>query len=86
MAHKKASGTTQNVHDSNPQYRGVKMYGGQHAEPGNVLVRQCGTKIRPGVNVGRGSDDTLFATEEGVVTYTVRSGGRKFVSVVPEEI
>lgn len=86
MAHKKGAGSTQNVHDSNPQYRGIKMYGGERARPGNIIVRQCGTRIHPGINVDRGKDDTLFATENGVVTFTRRGGGRKFVSVVPDEV
>lgn len=86
MAHKKGAGSTQNVHDSNPQYRGIKKYGGEFARAGNIIVRQCGTKIHPGLNVGRGRDDTLFATEDGIVTFTTRAGGRKFVSVLSEDI
>ncbi len=85
MAHKKGQGATQNVHDSNPQYLGVKMYGGEHARAGNILVRQRGTRIHPGRNVGRGKDDTLFAKADGIVTFATKSGGRKFVSVLPPE-
>ena len=85
MAHKKGQGATQNVHDSNPQYLGVKMYGGETARAGNILVRQRGTRIHPGINVSRGRDDTLFATADGIVTFATKGGGRKFVSVLPEE-
>ena len=85
MAHKKGQGATQNVHDSNPQYLGVKMYGGERAVAGNILVRQRGTPIHPGRNVGRGKDDTLFAKADGIVTFSRKKGGRKYVSVLPEE-
>ena len=60
MAHKKAGGSTRNGRDSNPQYRGVKRYGGQQVLAGNILVRQCGTQFHPGMNVGIGSDNTLL--------------------------
>lgn len=73
MAHKKGQGSSRNGRDSNPQYRGVKVYGGQAAKAGNILVRQCGTKFFPGANVSMGRDYTLFATAEG----TVRFQGRK---------
>ncbi len=69
MAHKKGQGSTRNGRDSNPQYRGVKVYGGQHVVPGNILVRQVGTRIHPGKNVKMGRDFTLWATVEGVVEY-----------------
>jgi len=69
MAHKKAGGSTRNGRDSNPQYLGVKRYGGQAVTAGTILVRQRGTKIHPGRNVGRGGDDTLFALIEGTVVY-----------------
>lgn len=84
MAHKKAMGSTQNDRDSNPQYLGVKAYGGEFVNAGNIIVRQRGTKFHPGHNVGRGGDDTLFAKAEGVVHFK-RSGDRKYVHVMPEE-
>lgn len=80
MAHKKGQGSTRNGRDSNPQYRGVKLGGGQRARTGSIIVRQCGTPFKPGANVGRGRDDTLFALAEGVVQFRGR-----FVSVVPVE-
>lgn len=73
MAHKKGQGSTRNGRDSNAQYRGVKLYGGQAAQPGSIIVRQCGTKFVPGANVGMGRDYTLFATAQG----TVRFQGRR---------
>lgn len=73
MAHKKGQGSTRNGRDSNPQYRGVKLYGGQRAKPGAIIVRQCGTHFHPGYLVKRGSDDTLFAVSHG----TVRFAGRR---------
>lgn len=69
MAHKKGQGSSRNGRDSNPQYRGVKLYGGEQAKVGSIIVRQCGTPIRPGRHVGRGSDDTLFALVEGTVVF-----------------
>lgn len=69
MAHKKGQGSSRNGRDSNPQYRGVKLYGGQKAKAGSIIVRQCGTKVHPGVNVGLGKDYTLFALKEGVVRF-----------------
>lgn len=82
MAHKKGVGSTRNGRDSNPKYLGVKRYGGEQVAAGHILVRQRGTKFHPGFNVGRGSDDTLFAKIEGVVKFEKR-GGRKRVSVYP---
>jgi large subunit ribosomal protein L27 len=73
MAHKKGQGSTKNGRDSNAQYRGVKLFGGQAVKAGSILVRQCGTKFFPGFNVGMGKDYTLFATAEG----TIRFQGRK---------
>jgi len=78
MAHKKGQGSTRNGRDSNPQYRGVKLCGGQLARVGNIIVRQCGTPFKPGRNVGRGCDDTLFALADGVVQFRGR-----LVSVIP---
>ena len=73
MAHKKGQGSSRNGRDSNPQYRGVKMFGGQKVTAGAIIVRQCGTKFFPGCNVGMGRDYTLFATTDG----TIRFQGRK---------
>lgn len=84
MAHKKGVGSSRNGRDSNPQYLGVKKYGGERVVAGNIIVRQRGTRLHPGRNVGRGRDDTLFALADGVVEFRTRRGGRKFVSVVPE--
>ena len=69
MAHKKGQGSSRNGRDSNPQYRGVKLYGSQHAKAGAIIVRQCGTKFYPGFNVGMGRDYTLFALKEGTVKF-----------------
>lgn len=82
MAHKKAGGSTNNGRDSNGQRRGVKVYGGQTVVAGNILVRQVGTKIHPGENVGMGKDYTLFSTVDGVVKYERLGRSRKKVSVV----
>jgi large subunit ribosomal protein L27 len=73
MAHKKGQGSSRNGRDSNPQFRGVKLFAGQVAKAGSILVRQCGTKFFPGANVSMGRDFTLFATTDG----TVRFQGRK---------
>jgi len=72
MAHKKGQGATRNGRDSNPQYRGVKLYGGQIAKAGSIIVRQCGTKFFAGNNVGMGRDFTLFATAAGTVQFKGR--------------
>ncbi|MGB0767316.1 MAG: 50S ribosomal protein L27 [Phycisphaeraceae bacterium] len=72
MAHKKGQGSTKNGRDSNPQYRGIKLYGGQTAKAGSIIVRQCGTKFHPGFNVGRGKDDTLYALTPGLVEFQGR--------------
>ena len=81
MAHKKAGGSSRNGRDSNGQRRGVKRYGGQSVRAGNILVRQLGTKIHPGKNVGMGKDYTLFALIDGVVAYERFGKTRKKVSV-----
>ncbi|MGP1271743.1 MAG: 50S ribosomal protein L27 [Phycisphaerales bacterium] len=73
MAHKKGQGSTRNVRDSNPQYRGVKLYGGEVAKPGAIIVRQCGTKFLPGFMVQRGKDDTLFSVGLGKVVFQGRT-------------
>ena len=72
MAHKKGQGSTTNGRDSNPQYRGVKLYGGQVARAGAIIIRQCGTPFKPGHGVSIGKDDTLFATTDGVVEFQGR--------------
>ena len=85
MAHKKGQGSSRNGRDSNPQYLGVKVYGGQFVPAGGIIVRQRGTRFHPGLNVGRGSDDTLFAKTTGTVHFTTTTGNRKFVHVEPAE-
>jgi len=84
MAHKKAGGSSRNGRDSAGQRRGVKRFGGQVVKAGNILVRQLGTKIHPGTNVGCGRDYTLFAKVDGVVTYEDFGKDKKRVSVYPE--
>ena len=82
MAHKKAGGSTNNGRDSVSKRLGVKMFGGQVVNPGNIIVRQRGTKFHPGQNVGCGKDHTLYAKSEGVVRFAVKGPqSRKFVSV-----
>lgn len=82
MAHKKGVGSSRNGRDSNPQMLGVKRYGGQQVTAGSILVRQRGTRIHPGENVGRGNDDTLFAKIDGTVQYETRGKKKKYVSIV----
>ncbi|MBW2428640.1 MAG: 50S ribosomal protein L27 [Deltaproteobacteria bacterium] len=84
MAHKKAAGSSKNGRDSNAQRRGVKRYGGQKVKAGNILVRQLGTRIHPGDNVGMGKDYTLFAKIDGIVAYERVGRSRKKVSVNAE--
>jgi large subunit ribosomal protein L27 len=84
MAHKKGASSSRNGRDSESKRLGVKRYGGQIVQPGVILVRQRGTKVHPGLNVGRGGDDTLFATAEGKVTFH-RWRGRRVVSVVNDQ-
>ena len=83
MAHKKAGGSSRNGRDSRGQRRGVKIYGGQQVRSGNIIVRQLGTRIHPGKNVGMGRDYTLFAKIDGLVLYGRLDRKRKKVSVVP---
>ena len=83
MAHKKGASSTRNGRDSNAQRLGVKRFGGQKVLSGNILVRQRGTKMNPGENVGVGRDHTLFATADGVVSFRTRSGGKVEVNVLP---
>jgi large subunit ribosomal protein L27 len=81
MAHKKGVGSSRNGRDSGPKFLGVKRYGGEQVVAGNIVVRQRGTKIHAGRNIGRGKDDTLFALIDGVVTFEWASKGRRQVSV-----
>jgi len=85
MAHKKGQGSSRNGRDSNPQHLGVKRYGGESVTGGTIIIRQRGTKIFPGQNVGRGKDDTLFAKADGVVQFQDRGRRGKFVHVLPPE-
>ena len=86
MAHKKGAGSSRNNRDSQSQRLGVKRYGGQFIHAGTIIVRQRGTRIHPGKNVACGKDDTLFATIDGVVKFDFARGGRKQVSVLPQEV
>ena len=85
MAHKKAGGSSRNGRDSIGRRLGVKRFGGESVIPGNIIVRQRGTKFHPSVGVGMGRDHTLFATSGGRVTFTTKSGGRTYVSVEPSD-
>jgi large subunit ribosomal protein L27 len=86
MAHKKGVGSSKNGRDSNPQYLGVKKYGGEQVLAGNILVRQRGTRIHKGNNVGLGKDYTLFALIDGFVKYETKKAGRKFVNVYSDKM
>jgi large subunit ribosomal protein L27 len=85
MAHKKGLGSSKNGRDSNAQRLGVKRFGGQTVTGGSILVRQRGTPLKPGLNVGRGKDDTLFAKIDGVVRFRDRGTLGRFVSIEPIE-
>lgn len=87
MAHKKAGGSTRNGRDSNPKFLGVKLFGSEHAEAGNIILRQRGTQYHPGENVGMGRDHTLFALIAGKVFFK-RKGPhhRQFVSIIPVDV
>ncbi len=85
MSHKKGQGSTRNGRDSNAQRLGVKAYGGEFVTGGSIIIRQRGTPIKPGLNVGKGSDDSLFALIDGHVTFRDRGRMGKFVSVMPAE-
>jgi len=85
MAHKKGGGSSRNGRDSNGQRLGVKRFAGQEVQSGNILVRQHGTRIKPGMNVDVGKDYTLFAISDGVVVYETLPNGQKCVSVMPKE-
>lgn len=84
MAHKKGVGSSKNGRESHSKRLGVKLFGGQTAEPGNIIVRQRGTKFHPGAGVGIGKDHTIFAMEEGVVTFKKTINDRTFISVLPK--
>ena len=84
MAHKKGLGSSKNGRDSNAQRLGVKAFGGQLVTGGSIIVRQRGTRLKPGKNVGRGKDDTLFAMIDGVVKFEDKGRSGKFISVYPE--
>lgn len=83
MAHKKAGGSSRNGRDSAGRRLGVKKFGGEHVIPGNIVIRQRGTKWHPGNNVGIGKDHTIYAVTEGVVEFNKARGGRTYVSIVP---
>lgn len=83
MAQKKAGGSTKNGRDSAGRRLGIKKFGGEHVVPGNIIVRQRGTKFHPGQNIGMGRDHTLFALVEGIVQFAQKAGGRKFVTIKP---
>ena len=85
MAHKKAGGSSRNGRDSAGRRLGVKKFGGEQVIPGNIVIRQRGTKWHPGDNVGMGKDHTIFAKTEGTVTFKTSRGGRTYVSIVPAE-
>jgi len=85
LAHKKGVGSSRNGRDSQPKMLGVKRADGQFVSAGSILVRQRGTKIHPGLNVGKGSDDTLFALVDGVVSFNRKGRDKKLVSIVPPE-
>ncbi len=85
MAHKKGMGSSRNGRDSESKRLGVKLYGGQKAIAGNIIVRQRGTRHYPGNNVGMGKDHTLFALTDGVVEFRKKRNNKSFVSIIPEE-
>ena len=85
MAHKKGVGSSRNGRDSHSQRLGVKRFGGQWVHGGTILVRQRGTRIKPGANVGRGKDDTLFALVNGIVEFRDRGNMGKFVGIIPQD-
>ncbi len=86
MAHKKGAGSSQNGRESESKRLGIKIFGGQFAKAGNILVRQRGTKHHPGLNVGMGKDHTLFALIDGNVEFRKKQGNKSFVSIVAAEI
>lgn len=86
MAHKKGLGSSRNGRDSNAQRLGVKAFGGQLVPGGTIIVRQRGTRIKPGANVGRGKDDTLFAKVSGVIKFIDKGTGGRYVLIEPQEV
>ena len=86
MAHKKAGGSSKNGRDSNPNFLGVKRFGGQAVSAGEILVRQRGTKFHAGINVGKGRDDTLFALKTGAVEFKIKGKNKKnFINIIPSK-
>ena len=85
MAHKKGAGSSRNGRESESKRLGVKLFGGQFAKAGNIIVRQRGTVHNPGINVGMGKDHTLFALADGIVTFKKKTNKKSFVSVIPAE-
>ena len=83
MAHKKGVGSSRNGRDSNPQYRGVKKFGGEFVRAGGIIIRQCGTKVHPGKNVGLGRDYTIFSLVDGIVEFSPKDKRRIKVGVTP---
>jgi large subunit ribosomal protein L27 len=83
MAHKKGGGSSVNGRDSNPKMLGIKRFAGQVVPAGNILIRQRGTPVHPGLNVGRGKDDTLFAKIPGIVKFRTTMGDRRYIDVIP---
>ena len=86
MAHKKGEGSSKNGRESHSKRLGVKIFGGELAQPGNIIIRQRGTRYYPGVGVDMGKDHTLFATASGIVKFQRKRGDRNYVSIVPAEI
>jgi large subunit ribosomal protein L27 len=84
MAHKKGVGSSRNGRDSKPKMLGLKCFGGQTVSAGSIIIRQRGTQVHPGRNVGKGGDDTLFAKIDGVISFKKSVGGRKLVQVTPQ--
>ncbi len=82
MAHKKGQGSSRNGRDSNPQFLGIKRFGGEQVTSGSIIVRQRGTKFHPGTNVKKGGDDTLFAVADGKVQFTKKRNNRRYVSIL----
>ena len=83
MAHKKGQGSVKNGRDSNPQYRGVKKFGGEQVTAGTILIRQVGNQFHPGKNVGQGKDFTLFATTDGAVQFEKKRDKRRYITIIP---
>ena len=84
MAHKKGGGSTRNGRDSQSQRLGVKRFAGESLRSGNIIIRQRGSRIHPGLNVGKGRDDTLFATADGILQFDFGPGGRRRANVIPQ--